>query len=207
LYQLGTTPTYDTSWIGFDLLVWTTIELQLGIICACAPSLRALFQRYLSTMFSRNSSNDRSRTTDHSNDHHQQSDSHQKDHRSKSLDPFDTTTSIDMQTLTRASLEDGTRDVRPPASSHPHHDSKAHEDCDRIERVRWNSNSTLGVHAGQDRMPEEEATRWYSNSTNGEGRPLQQQNSNPRTRGSWPVSPESEVAGGLLKPQSVRSAV
>jgi hypothetical protein len=46
LIKLGNT--YDTSWTGFDLLIWTIIELQLGIICACAPSLRAFFRRYVS---------------------------------------------------------------------------------------------------------------------------------------------------------------
>jgi hypothetical protein len=180
-------------------------------MCACAPSLRALFQRYLSTIFSRNSSNnDRSRTTDNSDrDRHQQNDSHQKGPRSKSLDLFDTNTSIDMHTLTRTSLEDGSRDSHPPATYQPHPDSKTHEDCNRIERVRWNSNSTLALHASHDRTLEE-ATRWQSNSTNGEGQPLRQ-NGRPRAasraQGSWPVSPESEVAGGQWKAQSVRSAV
>lgn len=39
--------TYDTSWTGFELAAWSIVECQLGIICACAPSLRAFFRRYL----------------------------------------------------------------------------------------------------------------------------------------------------------------
>lgn len=39
--------TYDASWTGFELLAWTVVECQLGLICACAPSLRAFFRRYL----------------------------------------------------------------------------------------------------------------------------------------------------------------
>lgn len=46
--------TYDTSWTGFDLFVWSLIECHLAIICACAPSLRAFFRRYLSEPFNRN---------------------------------------------------------------------------------------------------------------------------------------------------------
>jgi hypothetical protein len=35
------------SWNIFDLLVWAQLELQLGIMCASAPSLRVFFRRYL----------------------------------------------------------------------------------------------------------------------------------------------------------------
>ena len=164
-------------------------------------------------MFSRPSSNNnRSRTTDNSNsnnsNNHNQIDGHRKAPLSKTHDLFDTTTSIDMQTLTRGSLEEGARDSPhlPPAIYPPRLDSKTHESGERIERVRWNSNSTLGgVHAGQDRSLEE-ATRWQSNSTYGEGQPLRQ-GSHPRARGSWPISPASEVSGVVWKPQSVRSGV
>jgi hypothetical protein len=37
----------DVSWNIFDLLVWAQLELQLGIMCASAPSLRVFFRRYL----------------------------------------------------------------------------------------------------------------------------------------------------------------
>ncbi|EME42364.1 hypothetical protein DOTSEDRAFT_133091, partial [Dothistroma septosporum NZE10] len=32
--------TYDTSWAGFSLFVWSVVECHLAIVCACAPSLR-----------------------------------------------------------------------------------------------------------------------------------------------------------------------
>ena len=37
---------YDTSWTGFNLFAWSMVECQLGMICACAPSLRAFFRHY-----------------------------------------------------------------------------------------------------------------------------------------------------------------
>ena len=39
--------TYDTSWTGFDLFLWSLLECQLAIIFACAPSLRVFLRRYL----------------------------------------------------------------------------------------------------------------------------------------------------------------
>lgn len=44
---------YDTSWTGFNLYTWSIVECQLALICASAPSLRALFRRYLSESVSR----------------------------------------------------------------------------------------------------------------------------------------------------------
>jgi hypothetical protein len=38
--------TYDTTWVGPTLLIWATIELHLGIICACAPALKTFFTHY-----------------------------------------------------------------------------------------------------------------------------------------------------------------
>ena len=43
---------YDFTWVAFDVYFWTMLEFGLGIICACAPSLRVLFKRYLSEKFS-----------------------------------------------------------------------------------------------------------------------------------------------------------
>jgi hypothetical protein len=34
---------YDVTWEGPILLIWTHMELHLGIICACAPALKAFF--------------------------------------------------------------------------------------------------------------------------------------------------------------------
>lgn len=39
--------TYDTSWVAFDLFMWSLLECHLGIIFACAPSLRAFVRRYV----------------------------------------------------------------------------------------------------------------------------------------------------------------
>jgi len=197
--------------VGFNLLVWSTVELQLGIICACAPSLRAFFRRYLSTMFSRPSINTGGQSTtgnSRSNDRrHGAVDSHQNDSKtphSKNRDIVydnNTTTSIDMQNLTRSSLQH----PRPRGES-PY--PKPLEAYNRTDPVPWHSNSTLGA------APAEEATRWYSNSTNGDGEtqrvaePLRRQDSVPRGGGHWPLSPESEASGGILmRAQSVRSAV
>lgn len=221
---------YDTSWVGFNLLVWTVVELQLGIICACAPSLRAFFRRYLSTMFSRPSLNgggqSKSRSRSNGTHNHHPIDSHHNDsHQSKNRDLFDKTDCIDMQNLTKYSLDDdaaGAGPNEPPATDHrsqsqsqSHSNSKAFEAYNATEPVRWNSNSTLGVHVVPDQTTGE-ATRWYSNSSNGENQraaavastePLRQEDGNPREGGGWPLSPDSEVSGGFLRAQSVRSAV
>jgi hypothetical protein len=37
----------DASRTFFNLIVWAQLELQLGIMCASAPSLRSFFRRYL----------------------------------------------------------------------------------------------------------------------------------------------------------------
>jgi hypothetical protein len=37
----------DASRTFFNLIVWAQLELQLGIMCASAPSLRGFFRRYL----------------------------------------------------------------------------------------------------------------------------------------------------------------
>jgi hypothetical protein len=41
LVQLGDRP--DTSWTGGSLLIWCIAEMQLAIICACAPAVRMIF--------------------------------------------------------------------------------------------------------------------------------------------------------------------
>lgn len=45
--------TWDITWLGFDVLVWSQVELQLAIICASAPALRVLFRSYLSKPMTR----------------------------------------------------------------------------------------------------------------------------------------------------------
>lgn len=39
------------SWNIYDLFIWAQLELQLGIMCAAAPSLRVFFRRYLGNSF------------------------------------------------------------------------------------------------------------------------------------------------------------
>lgn len=46
--------TYDTSWTGYDLFVWSSLECHLAVIFACAPALRAFFRHYLQDPINRN---------------------------------------------------------------------------------------------------------------------------------------------------------
>jgi hypothetical protein len=34
-----------------DLSVWSNVELPVGVICACMPSIRSLFARFVPTIF------------------------------------------------------------------------------------------------------------------------------------------------------------
>ncbi|KAI1637769.1 hypothetical protein F4809DRAFT_603289 [Biscogniauxia mediterranea] len=34
--------TYDVTWEGFDLWIWAAVEVNLGVICGCAPVLKTL---------------------------------------------------------------------------------------------------------------------------------------------------------------------
>ncbi|KAL5433010.1 hypothetical protein PMIN07_011401 [Paraphaeosphaeria minitans] len=38
--------TYDVTWYAWYGWVWTALEAQLGVICACAPALKGFFMRY-----------------------------------------------------------------------------------------------------------------------------------------------------------------
>ncbi|KAK3067958.1 hypothetical protein LTR53_014829 [Teratosphaeriaceae sp. CCFEE 6253] len=38
---------YDFTWVGHWVYFWTTLEYGLGLICACAPSLRVFVKQYL----------------------------------------------------------------------------------------------------------------------------------------------------------------
>lgn len=49
---------------AFNLFVWAQFELQVGIMCASAPSLRIFFRRYLGgSLHSRNDTQNRSAIT------------------------------------------------------------------------------------------------------------------------------------------------
>ena len=51
IYQLGFS--YDIPWVGYDLFVWSILEIQVALICASAPALRVFFREYLSDPLSR----------------------------------------------------------------------------------------------------------------------------------------------------------
>jgi len=40
--------TYDVTWEGFHLWIWTAVEVHLGLICGCIPCLKALVSTYQS---------------------------------------------------------------------------------------------------------------------------------------------------------------
>ena len=44
---------YDVTWVGFNVFIWSVLEVQLAIICACAPALRVLFRHSLKDPISR----------------------------------------------------------------------------------------------------------------------------------------------------------
>lgn len=50
---------HDLTWVGFEIFAWTEVEMQLAMICASAPALRAFFGKYLCDHFTKAS---RSRT-------------------------------------------------------------------------------------------------------------------------------------------------
>jgi hypothetical protein len=47
----------DKTWLGFTVIAAGTIEGNLAIICACAPSLRSCFRNFFRDNFSTESSN------------------------------------------------------------------------------------------------------------------------------------------------------
>lgn len=145
LIKLG--KTYDTSWTGFDLLVWTIIELQLGIICACAPSLRAFFRRYFSDALRKSfgsSKNKRNTRSDNSTNGQR---SYQPPSKAidKELEP------INMRNLTRNSSDLDSRvpsdapAPRPTSPAYTYQSRMTNGGYNRTEPVRWNSNSERGT--------------------------------------------------------------
>ena len=45
---------YDVTWEGFYLWMWTSVETELGIICGCVPWLKSLFKLWKSKHTSAN---------------------------------------------------------------------------------------------------------------------------------------------------------
>ncbi|KAK3110209.1 hypothetical protein LTR53_015732 [Teratosphaeriaceae sp. CCFEE 6253] len=60
IYQLGVD--YDIIWVGFDLYVWSCLEVHLALICASAPALRVFVREYMSDPLSRALNSTRSLT-------------------------------------------------------------------------------------------------------------------------------------------------
>lgn len=164
LIKLG--KTYDTSWTGFDLLIWTIIELQLGIICSCAPSLRAFFRRYLSEFFSRTFGSTNTNTTSKSKskstkDRHTTEPSYgAHEHHSPRGESRE---SIDMQVLTGRGFSSDSEcagaegSVPPVPSGHvrsvsparTHISLSARGDSDGREVRRWSTSCSTQVSSKQ----------------------------------------------------------
>ncbi|KAK4900655.1 hypothetical protein LTR27_002371 [Elasticomyces elasticus] len=51
IHQLGVS--YDITWQGYSLFVWSALEVHLALICASAPALRVFFREYMSDPLSR----------------------------------------------------------------------------------------------------------------------------------------------------------
>jgi hypothetical protein len=47
--------TYDETWVGYTVWLWTAVEGDLAIICACTPALKPFFKRYFGGSISENS--------------------------------------------------------------------------------------------------------------------------------------------------------
>jgi len=47
LARISTDPLRDITWVGFETLVWSVLEMQLAIICASAPALKVFIGKYL----------------------------------------------------------------------------------------------------------------------------------------------------------------
>jgi hypothetical protein len=98
--QLPKSP--DVSWAGFNVCVWTIVELQLGIICACAPCLRTFYRCYFSNsrFFRLSSASKNNKRPDRKDESHTTTDD-QPDFKLPAID--EKHMEIDMRTLTRAS--------------------------------------------------------------------------------------------------------
>lgn len=38
--------TYDVTWNGFEMWIWTAVEVNLGVICGCIPMMQPLFKYF-----------------------------------------------------------------------------------------------------------------------------------------------------------------
>ena len=54
IYQVSASPFHDVSWYGYDLWVYTSIETNIGVICASIPSVKPLLVRFIPSLASWN---------------------------------------------------------------------------------------------------------------------------------------------------------
>lgn len=182
LIKLG--KTYDTSWVGFDLLVWTIIELQLGIICACAPSLRAFFRRYLSRRIRKSFLSSWTKKVTHTGTTDRTAvNSAQRYSQPPPVAREKEQDAIDMQVLT----------THPSASSTGEHERRRSSDESAAPDPEWPRSPahTYHSHTTSGGYNRTEPIRWASN---GGGR------SSP-----WPL--EQDISGAIYKAQSIRSTM
>lgn len=59
LYKFSHLTDGDTTWHGYSVLCWSIAEYELGIICACLPSLRVFMTRWMSQYRTTHSSKSR----------------------------------------------------------------------------------------------------------------------------------------------------
>ena len=50
-YSITAERSNDAPWEGFNLWTWESVEVNLGIICASAPCLKALISRFIPTLW------------------------------------------------------------------------------------------------------------------------------------------------------------
>ncbi|KAF2403026.1 hypothetical protein EJ06DRAFT_554565 [Trichodelitschia bisporula] len=57
LHRYNTDPRRDVRWIGYDLYVWSILELNLAIICASMPALKAVLGAFSSSISQKSKNN------------------------------------------------------------------------------------------------------------------------------------------------------
>jgi hypothetical protein len=61
-YSITNEKSDDATWEGFNLWTWESIEVNLGIVCASAPCLKALIARVLPKLMASHSASNMSHT-------------------------------------------------------------------------------------------------------------------------------------------------
>ncbi|TID22645.1 hypothetical protein E2P81_ATG01771 [Venturia nashicola] len=66
LARLYTDPLRDQTWVGYDLLVWGTLEINMALICASAPAMKGFFSGLSKTVTNRYATKSRNTDGSHS---------------------------------------------------------------------------------------------------------------------------------------------